>query len=256
MLIVLTVVLIPDSMLIKSPEYDEIKSIQDWRMSVGPGYFFLIATIVGFVGILIGGLSRLFGMRWSRHVIVVAAIGTIIGYPGYETYTYTYLTAAMVAVWTFLIGWLVATPVPVVDPKHKGMARKTAISTLLAVIAVFSLYAWFVIGSEESASFAADVSVDIEVGGQTVVGEDEFRLTVGRFSTIRPDGYVVDMIIQQASLEEAVIELQVFENANGRRGRKLTSCVDFHAPIGQVFGVGVSCGNLLIGLSGQLDPVD
>ena len=256
MLLVLAFLMIPDDMLVTSTEYEEIQSIRDWRMWVGPGYVFLIATAVGFFGAIVGGFARLFGMRWSRLVLVIAAVGTLIGYRGYETYTDTYLIAGAEAVWIFLMGWLVATPVPSVAPENRAKARTASVGIAIAIIAVSSLQGWFIFGPGTGTAYAADVSMDIEIGGQTVKGAGEFQMRVGKVSTLRLDGYIVDMIIQDASAEEANVGLRVFEDVNGARGRKLTSCIDFTAPVGQGFGVGVSCGDLLIGLSGKFDPVD
>jgi len=206
--------------------------------------------------VLAGGFARLFGIQWSRHVLAAAAVAMLIGYPGYDTYAYTYLTAGVGGAWIFLMGWLVATPVPDIGAGNKRKARNATIGTTTAVVVAFIVHGWFVFGTETAASYAADLSVDLELGGETVTDEGRFRLTVGRYSTIRANGYIVDMIIRNVSSDEANMELRVFENLYGARGRKLTPCVDFDAPIGQLFGVGVSCGDLLIGLSGQLDPVD
>jgi hypothetical protein len=256
MLISLAFMMIPDDMPITSPEYDEIQGIRDWRMWVGPGYVFLVATVVVFFGTLAGGFARLFGLRWSRLVLVVAAVGTLLGTRGYDTYTDTYLMAGAEAIWIFLMGWLVATPVSPVDKDYRAKVRNASVGIAVAVIAVFSLHGWFIFGSRDAASYAADVSLDIESGGETVEGAGEFQMRVGKFSTVRMDGYIVDLIVQDASAEEANVELHVFEELNGGRGRKLTSCVDFTVPVGQGFGAAVSCGDLLIGLSGKFDSIE
>ncbi len=256
MLLVMAFIMTPDDMLITSPEYDEIQSIRDWRMWTGPGYVFLVAATIGFFGTLVGGFARIFGARWSRHVLILAAVATLISYRGYETYTDSYLMAGADAVWIFLMGWLAATPVPTVTPENRASIRKMSSGIAVAAISGFALQGWFLFSSWPDAVYAADVSIDIEVGSQTVEGAGEFQMRVGTFSTLRLDGYIVDMIILDASAQEADLELRVFRNVSGARGQMLTSCIDFTAPVGQVFGLGVSCGDVLIGMSGQFDPVD
>ncbi|MEO1017493.1 MAG: hypothetical protein AAFY56_07350 [Pseudomonadota bacterium] len=160
------------------------------------------------------------------------------------------------AVWIFLMGWLVATPVHTATVDTRAKARNASMGIAIAIFVVFAFHGWLIFGSGTSASFSADVRIDIEKDGQTVEYAGKLQMRVGKVSTLRLDGHIVDMIIQDASADEASVELRVFEDVNGRRGRNLASCVDFAAPIGQVFGVGVSCGDILIGLSGEIEPVD
>lgn len=256
MLIALALLLVPDEILVSSPEYDEIRSIRDWRMWVGPGYVFLIATFIGFFGTVIGGVTRLFGWRHSRTVLLIATIATLAGYPGYDTYAYTYIGAGTVFVWIFLMGWLVATPVPSVKQEESGRARKTSIVAAIAVVAAFSFHGWYVFGMPVQPSFWADVSIELDIEGVPAESSNKFKMKVGRIATIRVAGYIVDIVIRDASEEKVKVELSVFESLNGTRDRALASCVDFEAGIGELVGVGVSCGPLVIGLSGQFDVVD
>lgn len=253
MLIVFAFLLIPDHVVMSSAEYDEIKTISDWRMSVGPGYVFLVAMVVGLFGTIVGGLTRISGWKRSRTVLAAGAVGIVLSYPGYETYTDTYLTAAADIIWAILMGWLIATPVPETEsPKNPSMGRISAALTIVVIVA-FGLSGWLIFGPRDT-SFTSDLSIEIEIGELTIEAESKADLLVGRVTTVRIDGYIVDLVIASSTEQEAEIGLKIFESLNGARGAILSPCIDFSIPISETFGAAASCGKLLLVLSGRIDP--
>ena len=120
MLFALVVLMYLDDTLVSTAQFDEIPEFRGKRTSAGPSYLFTVATAIGFLGSLAGGITRCFRWHRSRAVLIVAAVGALIGYAGYENYADTNLMAATKTVWIFLMGWLIATPIPRVDASESG----------------------------------------------------------------------------------------------------------------------------------------
>lgn len=240
----------------RSAEHDEIKTISDWRMWVGPGYVFLVAMVVGFFGTIVGGFTRIFGWKRSRPILIAAAVGLVLSYPAYDTYTSTNLMAAASIVWAMLMGWLIATPVPKFGSENHAGVKRASFAIALVVIAAFGLSGWLFFGPHDNPSFASDLSIEIEIDELTIEAENNADLIVGRVATVRMDGYIVDLLIDSSTEDEAKIELSVFEDFKGARGAKLGPSVDFEIPVGEIFAAGASYGKLLLVLSGQIDPIE